>query len=406
MDAGDWDRRIQHLDASRLHLELLELFPDYFRALALNIPESGNGLPDVLNEALYNVDFYRRLQMADGAIRGGIEQTEHPYGGLVSWMDTQVSMAYAPDHWSSYIYAGVAARTALLLRRFAPAQAPVYEESALRAMRWAETAYAAWKAGPDFAKGRRAVREIDSERALASIELYRLTRDHHWHDLFVELGAGTWPNANAAFVYARLDDSLADAALRRSALEDTLRRADEAVVRTQGNAFGLSTVGNRLAWGPATVPADLALIRAHALTGEAEYLEAALRSALYSAGANGMNMTMTTGLGYESPRHLLHEDSRHFGQPVPMGLTVYGPVDPVQVKDTGDGWALKRLDKECTPSVYQWPALEAYFDVYQWATADEYTVYETLGPTSYVWGYLAARPILDSPERKRSGASR
>ncbi len=53
MDAGDWDRRIQHLVVSRLLLELAEIAPDYFAALPLNIPESGNGLPDVVNEALF-----------------------------------------------------------------------------------------------------------------------------------------------------------------------------------------------------------------------------------------------------------------------------------------------------------------------------------------------------------------
>lgn len=398
MDAGDWDRRIQHLEATRLHLELLELFPEYFRHLALNIPESGNGLPDLLNEALYNIDFYRRLQTPGGGVRGGIEQSEHPYGGLVSWMDTQVSMAYAPDPWSSYIYAGLAARASLVLRQLDPARAVVYEESALRAMRWAEVEYAQWKQGPDFAKAVRAAREIDSERSLAAVELYRLTHESRWHELFLNLGAPAtasgaraFLNDHAAFVYARLDESMADSAVRKQAIDSTLRRAGDAVARSQGSAFGLTTVGGSLSWGASTVPADIALLRAHALTGRQEFVEAALNSALYSAGANAMNMTMTTGLGRDWPRHLLHEDSRHFGQPAPAGITIYGPLDPVQMQNDGNGWGLKRLDQECTPSVYRWPALEAYFDVYQWAAENEYTVNQTMGPTSYVWGYLAAR---------------
>jgi hypothetical protein len=81
MDAGDWDRRVQHLKSGLLLLELAELFPDYFGSLSLNIPESGNGLPDVVNEALWNIDFFRRLQTAAGGIRGGIESSEHPRRG-------------------------------------------------------------------------------------------------------------------------------------------------------------------------------------------------------------------------------------------------------------------------------------------------------------------------------------
>jgi endoglucanase len=43
------------------------------------------------------------------------------------------------------------------------------------------------------------------------------------------------------------------------------------------------------------------------------------------------------------------------------------------------------------PAINQWPATEAYFDVH-WAPAiTEYTVMETIAPSAYIWGYLAAR---------------
>ncbi|ESA32592.1 glycosyl hydrolase family 9 [Leptolyngbya sp. Heron Island J] len=78
MDAGDWDRRIQHLDVSRSFLELVELHGDYFEAVNLDIPESNNGLPDILDEALWGLDVFRRLQTEDGGIPGGIESAGHP----------------------------------------------------------------------------------------------------------------------------------------------------------------------------------------------------------------------------------------------------------------------------------------------------------------------------------------
>ena len=96
MDAGDWDRRIQHLRSSLLLLELAELFPEYFASLRLNIPESGNGLPDIVNEALFNLDFYRRMQTHEGGVRGGIESAEHPRRGEASSQESLTVMAYAP----------------------------------------------------------------------------------------------------------------------------------------------------------------------------------------------------------------------------------------------------------------------------------------------------------------------
>ena len=374
------------------------MFPGTFKAISLNIPESANELPDLLDEALFNIDFYRRLQTPEGGIRGGIEQSEHPYGGLVSWLDTQVAMAYAPDPWASYIYTGLAARAAFVLRRLGSPKAAGYEASALKAMHWAEAEFAKWKAGPDFSKAARAAGSISNERALASIELYRQTKDKQWHEIFLAEGAPagaggtrTLRNSDAAFLYARLDDALADPAVKNAAIETVLRRADDAVGVSGGNAFGLTSIGQSISWGAATVPADIGLVRAHALTGKTEYLETILRSALYSAGANSMNMTMTTGLGHDWPRHLLHEDSRHFGQPVPVGITIYGPMDPGGSPKDANAWAFKRLQTECTPPVSEWPALEAYFDIYQWAAENEYTVYQTMGPSSYVWGYLGAR---------------
>ena len=112
MDAGDWDRRIHHLKVSRLLLDLADQFPEYFASVSLNIPESGNGLPDVVNEALFNIDCYRRLQTLDGGVRGGIESSEHPRRGEASFQESLDVMAYAPDAFSSYVYAGAAARAA------------------------------------------------------------------------------------------------------------------------------------------------------------------------------------------------------------------------------------------------------------------------------------------------------
>ncbi len=390
MDAGDWDRRIQHLEATRLHLELIDLRPDYFRRLDLNIPESRNELPDVIDEALFNLDCYRRLQVKEGGIRGGIESSEHPTAGETSWQESLTVMTYAPGIWESYVYAGVAARAAHVMRKAGSAQGAVYEESAVRAIRWAEAEYARWKQGPDFAKARKhAVKEIEAERNLAAVEVYRLTGDRKWHDLFVATQDGGTFGPDAAFVYARLDASKADPAIQAKAIEAIRNDADAAIRFAGGNAFRISLLGNapHPYSGFYTVPAATSLVRAHALTGKPEYLEAIVRSTQFSAGANPMNMTMTTGMGYDYPRHLLHEDSRHSGQPVPVGITIYGPMDMAGYKE----WATPRLNKECTPPAAEWPAAESYFDVYAWAAENEYTVMQTIGPAAYVWGYLAAR---------------
>jgi endoglucanase len=70
MDAGDWDRRSPHIRISYLQLELFQIFPAFFEANHLELPrnEMANGIPDIVDEALWNLDFHRRLQDTDGLL--------------------------------------------------------------------------------------------------------------------------------------------------------------------------------------------------------------------------------------------------------------------------------------------------------------------------------------------------
>ena len=95
--------------------------------------------------------------------------------GETSWLESQMALTYAPDPWCSFIYAGVAARTAYVLRQLDASRAPEYEQSALKAMNWAETEYAKWLKGPDYPKVREhAKTEVARERNLAAVELSSL----------------------------------------------------------------------------------------------------------------------------------------------------------------------------------------------------------------------------------------
>lgn len=133
------------------------------------------------------------------------------------------------------------------------------------------------------------------------------------------------------------------------------------------------------------------LPRAHYLTGKDEYLRAALAAAQFSAGANPMNMTFTTGLGHEYPRQPLHVDSEHAGIAPPDGITMYGMSDPALQSGSVDWAHTWYLGKSMIPNSRTWPTSEAYADLGNWPAMTEYTVHQTLGPTSFYWGYLAAR---------------
>jgi len=393
MDAGDWDRRIQHLDATRVLLELAELFPDYFAGLGLNIPESENALPDIIDEALWNLDFYRRMQTDDGGIRGGIESAEHPRYGEASWQESLDVLAYAPGIWSSYIYAGVAARAARWLGTRDADLAGVYRDSALRAMKWAED-----KRTEE--PGRRYPQEVNDARNLAAAELFRLTGAGGWHDVFLETTklTGSRPSlfvwqsheqGDAAWVYVATDRPGMD-----SGLKENCRRAILSEAADRINACGRTGFRwTKFPYYPAgfsafTSPDAVSLVRAHALTGERKYLRAAVLACQTGAGANPVNICYTTGLGHKSPEHALDVDSRITRQAPPPGLTVFGPFD---THSDEQAWAAKLVDGFAFPPVRQWPTIEAYWDVFWYPLVCEYTIHQHMARNAYVWGYLAAR---------------
>ena len=67
-DAGDFGRYTTPGAVAVGHLlYAYELFPESFRN-SLNIPESGNGMPDVLNECLYELRWLMKMQFPDGSV--------------------------------------------------------------------------------------------------------------------------------------------------------------------------------------------------------------------------------------------------------------------------------------------------------------------------------------------------
>lgn len=399
MDAGDWDRRINHLFTPRLYLELVELYPEYFKNLCLYIPESGNDIPDVVDEAIYGLDIYRRMQLPDGGIRGGVESSEHPNEGSTSWQESLTVLAYAPDHWSSYLYAGVAARAAHVLKLLDKNdEALIWEESAIKAMEWAEIEYEKWANSPDYKKVHNwAKKAVQEERNLAAVELYRLTQKKQWHQLFLSTLSANNSRSEAAFIYARLDPSLVDKKAHKELSAALISQADRLVEESALSSYGITTSqqGRPLGGYPSTfsIPASPTLVRAHALTDDPRYLATILRSAHYSAGANPMNLCLTTGLGANPVLNPLHEDSKHTGQTAPVGISVFGPSEINLVARPGSD-VEARLKPGCEPEISKWPTYESYFDVFWIVPQNEYVIDRPLGQTAYIWGYLASRARL------------
>ncbi len=87
-DAGDADRRAYHMANPVINLMIYEAFPDLFSDGQFNIPDKfddqfnilgkGNGIPDIIDEAVWGTLVWEYLQNEDGSIQFGTETKGYP----------------------------------------------------------------------------------------------------------------------------------------------------------------------------------------------------------------------------------------------------------------------------------------------------------------------------------------
>jgi endoglucanase len=406
-DAGDWNpRRVTHMYTTLAQLELCELYPQYFNALHLSI-RSIDGVPDVIAEALFEIDCFRRLQLPNGAVPYGIETEGDPLAGEVSWLSAMHCYVLAPNIRDSWLYAAVAGRAAKVLKLIKPELARIYQDSAIRAFNWAEEELARKRNAGEALEKKNYWDAFDA-RNLSSLVLYDITGEKRFHEVFrqdtclkapgSEVVAWGWNiQADPIFLYARMDPNKTDAGMRENARLAVIGLAERSLKYAAGNAFNITQreKGRPMFAGFFSTSGGSELVRAHYLTAKAEYLAGAIQSCQFQGGCNPNNLVYTTGLGANPVKVPLELDARSSGQPMPAGLTVFGNSDYFNWPNSFWDINLKFVNKPefIWPDAYSWPLTEAYFDTWILVSANEYVI-DTWAPNVLVWGYLAARPLL------------
>lgn len=423
-DAGDWDTIGHHLSATYDLLGLCLLNPAAVARTRLVLPgeESRNGLPDIVDEALWQMPMWRSLQAADGGVRGGYGDGWGCYAGETSSMLTYAGV-YAVDHETTLRYAAAAARAARVLEAFDQAQAATYLESARRAWRWVEAhstdadpTYARLSARQDWPPVATA---LANARARAAVELLAATREPAYDQAFRQSselsrdGGLYLEQPDADFAYARLPEALGDAALKQRAVARITAYADHAIEFSRKNAFGLIT-GHRTDMPMIFVSrffstpgaGGFALIYAYELTGKPAYLAAAVQGANYSLGANPDNLSYCAGVGWAPERFPFFVDVQVSGQypDVPVGHIPYGQGNEGNEMSRGaNGWVQQWLlnygpAKKMVPNWYEWPVTEQYVDFGRYPLHNETCFNQTTVPAACYWFWLATRPAAGGQE--------
>ncbi|MBI2453962.1 MAG: glycoside hydrolase family 9 protein, partial [Parcubacteria group bacterium] len=132
-DAGDFDQQLMHTVVPQALMRAFESNPAAFADNTLNIPESGNGIPDILDEALWGIAAWEQLQEADGGVRAGVESSRHPLGYYYAHQDQLQYWTYSTEPYHTARVAGLFAQAARLLAPYNSSRAEALKTRAIKA---------------------------------------------------------------------------------------------------------------------------------------------------------------------------------------------------------------------------------------------------------------------------------
>ena len=352
-DAGDYNKYIVNSAYSiGLMQAVYRLFPGYFAKQNVNIPESGNATPDLLDEMYYNLSWMLTMQDPDD---GGVyhklttptfEAFIQPTACKQQRYVVQKSVTAALD------FAAAMAQASMLFKPFAKD----YPGFAAQALRAAEKAYA-WAEknpeayydqnainqayDPDITTGEYGDKDATDEFFWAASELYYATGKQAYLTKAVKSAprsytVPSWGNTSALgfFVWLLPDRELkgnVETALASSLksyltvyVTNAIKGADKAAYHApygdEESDFFWGCLSEQCA-NQAT-----SLVYAYLLDGNRNYLTNAYRNMDYLLGRNPLGYCYVTGLGEKSPLHPHHRLSASDGIDAPIpGFLVGGP---------------------------------------------------------------------------------
>jgi len=335
-DAGDYNKYIVNSGITVYTLlAAYEHFPAFFKAQQLNIPETGNGLPDVLNEALWNLEWMLAMQdPADGGVYHKL--TNKGFDGIVMPADArgeryvvQKSTAAALD------FAAVMAQASRVFAAFEaqrPGLSARMRTAAERAWGWAQAhPKEVYHQPADIHTGGYGDDKLDDEFAWAGTELWVTTRDARYRPDLDKLAINvpSWGDVKGlawvTLAQQRSTLTQADVALVESRVA-TL--AQEQVALWRDSAYRVGMRSQDYDWGSNSgmLNRALMLIQAYRLKPSPDTLAAAQALFDHVLGRNPLGQSMVTGFGAKPPLHPHHRPSEADGVDAPVpGFLVGGP---------------------------------------------------------------------------------
>ena len=345
-DAGDYGRYVVNSGIATSTLLLAyQHFARRVQRVSLDIPESKNTTPDLLDEARWNLDWMLSMQDIDGGVWP--KQTSEGFPGFVKPEDDKsVSYVIGTGHEpfkSTCATADLAATAAIasrLFREFDPAYADRTLAAAKSAYEWADrNPKEIFKNPPGVSTGEYGDADCSDERFWAAAELWNTTGlavydryvTTHYDEFLPALrpvGPLGWGSVAPLGLWSYALGVGGKAPAVSAIKEATFAAADAIVERTASDGYRVSLAWKDYVWGSNAVAANYAmeLLMADRMRHDPRYVNAALDNLHYLLGRNGLGRSFVTQVGANAVLNPHHRPSAADDNVLPWpGLLSGGP---------------------------------------------------------------------------------
>ena len=337
-DAGDYGKYTGPGAVTVAHLIYAwKLFPDGCGGL-LNIPESGNGIPDILNEARYELEWILQMQRSDGAFHH--KQTKARFAGFIMPQDDREQEYLMPvSHCATAAACGCLALASRVWKTMDPRFSEGMLSAAECGWQWLENhpEFEAFQNPVGVRTGTYSDQSDTDERFWAACELYAATGNSRYRLQAEEIALSGlyliqfgWSNVAGLGALCCLFDlkEKAGTILYDSLKEEFLKQSLKLLSVSRGSGYGTVLRPDEYVWGSnlSVLCGAMALILHSLLTGREDMRDAAILQWHYILGMNAMDVCYVTGFGENRVMFPHHRPSGADGidDPVP-GLLSGGP---------------------------------------------------------------------------------
>ena len=329
-DAGDYGRYV--VPGAKTVQDLLLAYEDYgYAADDIGIPESGNGTPDLLDEARYELEWMFKMQTEDGGVYHKVTGDVFPETVLA--VDETAQMIVSPVSYAATAdFAAVMAKASVVYKEFDGDFAAKCGEAAAKAFDYISKETPTGFENPEeIVTGEYPDSVLGDETLWSAAELYITTKDAKYLDALkaaldanYQLGLG-WATIGSYAIYDLAKAEGIDADVQAAAKEKLLAKADEMLGKCEKEAFFMCQATS-YPWGSNMSIANngMFLLMANNISENPKYVEYAKKHRDYIFGVNGTGYCYVTGYGTLSPEHTHHRPSQVLGKTMP-GMLVGGP---------------------------------------------------------------------------------